>query len=430
MEPVLQVALDLVNAHRAIQIAQEAAEGGVDWLEAGTPLIKSEGMTIVRDLARLGKPVVADMKTMDVGTIEVEMAAKAGAEVVCVLGLASDTTLKESIATAHRYGVRLMVDLIGVEDAPGRAKEMESMGADYVCVHISIDDQMVGKQPFATLQEVAQHIAIPIAAAGGINSETAHTAVANGASIIIVGGAIVKAEQVCQAAKSIKQAILDGKSIATPLFKKYSAENVREAFEKVSTGNICDAMHNQGAMRGIHPLQPGWRVVGPALTVHTLNGDWAKVVEAIDSATPGSVVVVQAGPGNRAVWGELATWSSAKKGLAGVVIDGAVRDVNDIRKLDVPVFARHLVAEAGEPKGYGEIGAQITCGGQQVKQGDWIIGDDSGVVVVPKEQSQEIANRALNVHERENRLREEIKRGSSLGKVLELKKWEKHRYIP
>ena len=80
---------------------------------------------------------------------------------------------------------------------------------------------------------------------------------------------------------------------------------------------------------------------------------------------------------------------------------------------------------AGEPKGFGEIGAEINCGNQIVKSGDWIIGDDSGVVVVPQEIAQEIANRALNVKEQENRIREEIKSGGSLGSVLKLKKWEK-----
>ena len=84
-----------------------------------------------------------------------------------------------------------------------------------------------------------------------------------------------------------------------------------------------------------------------------------------------------------------------------------------------------MAPNAGEPKGFGEIGAEITCGGICVREGDWIVGDDSGVVVIPQEKAVEIANRAIDVHERENRLREEIKRGSTLSKVLRLKKWEK-----
>ena len=94
-------------------------------------------------------------------------------------------------------------------------------------------------------------------------------------------------------------------------------------------------------------------------------------------------------------------------------------------KINFPVYSRHVSPNAGEPKGLGEIGAEITCGNQTVKTGDWIIGDDSGVVVVPQEIAQEMANRALDVKEHENRIREEIKSGGSLGTVVKVKKWEK-----
>jgi len=427
---LLQVALDLINAERAITIAREAAAGGADWLEAGTPLIKSEGMDIIRRLKGLGKNVVADMKTMDVGAVEAEIAARAGADVICVLGLASDETLREAIKSAHQYGAEVMVDMIGLRDAEstvGRAVEAEKMGADYVCVHVAVDEQMKGAEPFAMVKEVAEKCGLPVAAAGGINSETAHIAVENGASIVIVGGAIIKAENVTEATRNIKMAIEKGKAISTELFKKYGRENLKEAFLKVSTCNICDAMHNRGAMRGIFPVKKGYRMAGRAITVKTMDGDWAKVVEAIDVASKGDIIVVEAGEGRRAVWGELATWSSVKKGIGGIVIDGAVRDIPEIVKSDIPVYTKKIVPEAGEPKGYGEIGCDIVCGEQVVRTGDWIVGDDTGIVIVPKEEAQEIANRALNVHERENRIREEIKRGSSLGKVLELKKWEKLR---
>ena len=423
----LQVALDLVNAKRALQIAEEAVGGGADWLEAGTPLIKSEGMEIIRLLKKLGKKVVADMKTMDVGAVEVEMAAKAGAGVVCILGLASDETIREGIETAHRYGAEALVDMIGVGNPAERALQVEEMGADYVCVHVAIDEQMSGVEPFDTIREVAGKCNLPVAAAGGINSETAHIAVQNGAEVVIVGGAIIKAEDVTGATRKIREAMDSGTAVKTSLFKKYGGENLKEAFSKVSTCNICDAMHNRGAMRGIKPVGKGYHMAGRAITVKTIDGDWAKVVEAIDVAGKGDVIVVQAGEGRRAVWGELATRSSIEKGIGGVVIDGAVRDMHEITDSSVPIYARKFVPEAGEPEGYGEIGGEIVCGGQAVRKGDWVVGDDTGVVVVPRERAQEVANRALNVHERENRIREEIKRGSSLGKVLELKKWDKVR---
>jgi 3-hexulose-6-phosphate synthase/6-phospho-3-hexuloisomerase len=396
-------------------------------LEAGTPLIKSEGMDIVRQLKQTfpDKTLVADMKTMDTGALETEMAAKAGADIVCVLAASDDSTISDSLKSARKYGSKIMVDLIGVKDKISRAKKLEKLGVDYLCIHVGIDEQMTGKKPIDILRSLVKTTNLPVAVAGGLNSETVADVVKAGASIVIVGGAVTKAKDVTAATKSIKKGIIEKKVIATEFYKKYDKSELLEAFSKVSTPNISDAMHRKGAMHGIRPVKLGFHMVGEALTVCTINGDWAKPIEAIDKAKKGQVLVIDVNGGKTAIWGELATWSPKIRGLAGVVIDGAIRDLDDIVKMGVPIFCRHVSSNAGEPKGFGEIGAEIQCGGQTVKSGDWIIGDDSGVVVVPKEIAQEIANRALDVKEQEDRIREEIKGGGSLGDVLKLKKWEK-----
>ncbi|UCE38243.1 MAG: orotidine 5'-phosphate decarboxylase [Thermoplasmata archaeon] len=427
-EPVLQVALDVMNLHRALQIASEAIKGGVDWLEAGTPLIKSEGLESIRQLKKTfpSHIIVADMKTMDVGTVEVEMASKAGADIVCIMGVADDSTITEAVKAARRYGCKIMVDLLRTSDPLLRAKDVQKFGADYVCLHVGVDQQMRAENPLEDVVRIASEVEIPVAAAGGLNSETAPKVVEAGATIVIAGSSIIKSPDVEKAASAIKKSILEKKEIPSKLFHKYSQKELHEAFLKISTPNIADAMHTKGAMKGIIPrIKHGMKMVGRAITVKTMDGDWAKPVEAIDKCKPNEVIVIDAGSGHTAIWGELASWSSKKKGIAGVVIDGAARDIDDILEMDFPVFSRHVVPNAGEPKGYGEIGCEIICGEQQVRSGDWIVGDESGVVVVPKEEAVEIVNRALDVHERENRLREEIKRGSTLSEVLKLKKWEK-----
>ncbi len=427
MKVVLQLALDLLNEHRALKIAKDSIKGGVDWLEVGTPLIKSEGMDVVRKIKETfpDRVIVADMKVMDTGAFETEMASKAGADIVCILGVADDSTIIESVKSARNYGSKIMVDLIGVKDKVKRAKELEKMGIDYVCMHIGIDEQMIGKNPVKILKEIVNGTNVPVAVAGGINSETAVDVVNAGASIVIVGGAITKAKDATEATKKIRKAITDKKKIKTDQFKKYSSEDLISAFSKVSTPNISDAMHRAACMQDIHPVKSGYCMVGRAVTVRTIDGDWAKPVEAIDKAEKGDILIIDACKGRIAVWGELATWSAMKKDLAGVVVDGAVRDVDDIVNIDIPVFSRHISSNAGDPKGYGEIGSEVICGGLKVKSGDYVVGDDSGVVVIPSEIAQEIANRALDVKEHENRIRQEIKDGSSLGKVLKLKKWEK-----
>ena len=131
--PVLQVALDMMHLKRAMEIAREAVEGGADWVEAGTPLIKSEGMDSVRQLKRTfpDRIIVADMKVMDTGAYEVEMAAKAGADVVHVLGAADDETIHDAVRAGHKYGGKVCVDLIGIEDRIERARQLQDMGMHF-----------------------------------------------------------------------------------------------------------------------------------------------------------------------------------------------------------------------------------------------------------------------------------------------------------
>jgi 3-hexulose-6-phosphate synthase/6-phospho-3-hexuloisomerase len=416
-----------MQTSRAIPIARESVAGGADWLEAGTPLIKSEGAESIRTLRREfpGIKIVADTKTMDVGSLEVEIVAKAGADIVTILGLSDDSTIEEGVSAARKYGAEIMVDMINVPDKVRRSKEAEAMGASYVCLHMGIDQQMRGEDPpIDILKRIVSETSLPVAVAGGITAETAGMYVEAGASVIIVGGGIMKTANITAATAAVKAA-MGGAKVDTGLSKKYGEEELFEAFSKVSTCNISDAFHKRGVMIGITPrIRSGQRMAGRALTVQTVNGDWGKPVEAIDRAQKGDVIVIDAGGSPVAVWGELASHSAVMMGVAGVVIDGAIRDIDDIKAMDFPAFSRSVAPNAGEPKGYGGIGMEISVGGQMVRTGDWIIGDESGIVVVPKEKAVEVANRALDVHEREDRTREEITRGSTLSKVNELSKWE------
>ncbi len=427
--PVLQVALDFENLSRAMVAAREAVEGGADWVEAGTPLVKSEGLNAVRELKKAfpDRRIVADLKVMDTGAFEVEIAAKAGADLVTVLGAADDGTIAEAVRGGELYGAEVIVDLLGVPDPIARSRRAAELGAAAVCWHVGIDMQMQARTPFEVLAKLAEGSPIPVAVAGGLTSESVAAAVRAGAQILVVGGAITKSPQIAEATRSVLRAIREQKEVPSAEFRRYAGAEVREAFLKVSTPNLSDAMQRQGALHGIVPrlTGPNVRIAGPAVTVVTLDGDWAKPVEAIDRAGPGDVIVVDAGGGTTAIWGELASWSAHGRRLSGVVVDGAIRDVDAILELGFPAFSRHVSPNAGEPKGHGEIGVEVVVGGQKVRPGDWIVGDASGVVVVPRERAPEIANRALDVLEHENRVREEIRRGSTLGTVQKLERWER-----
>src|SRR3970282_25008 len=168
-KPILQVALDFMHLKRAIQAAKEAVLGGADWVEAGTPLVKSEGVESVRALRRAfpNRVVVADLKVMDTGALEVEIAAKAGANVITVMGVTDDATIKEAVKAARRYGAKIMVDLMRVTDKPKRAKELEALGVDYLNMHVSIDEQMIAHTPLEEMKAFFKDSRLPVAVAGG-----------------------------------------------------------------------------------------------------------------------------------------------------------------------------------------------------------------------------------------------------------------------
>ena len=423
----LQVALDFLELSRALKVAEAAVAGGAEYVEVGTPLIKSEGLDAVRRVREQfpDATVIADMKTMDAGRIEAEAAGKAGADVMTVCGTASEATIRECVAGGRHYDCVVAVDLLGVGDPVAFAARAAELGVAWLDVHCAIDQQMAGDDPVALLREVRAVTELTLAVAGGITSETAPAAVAAGADVVIVGGAITKAEDPQQAAADIRKAIDTGEAVATRHFRRATDETIREILQTVRTSDISNGAHLQPCLDGPRPLAPGTFACGRAVTVWAPPGDWAKPVQAIDVAKPGEVIVVNTFGLAPAVWGELATESAKNKGVAGLVVHGAVRDTAVIRQLDFPVWSTVVCSHAGEPKGKGEINVPIEIGGQRIVPGDWIVADDDGVMVLPAGRAVEMANRAADVLEAENRIRAEIKdTNSTLAQVVNLRRWE------
>ncbi len=200
----LQLALDFADLKEALAVAEKAAPY-CDWIEAGTPLIKSEGLRSVSELKKRfpGKVVVADMKTMDTGAFEAGLAANAGADVTTVCGAADMETIKGAIEEGRKRGVAVAVDLINV--APSKWKGIDALGPDYICIHVGIDQQARGMDPLMLLKKLK--VKSKKIVAGGINAQSAPGAVKAGADVVIVGGAITKAKNPAQAAKEIKEAM-------------------------------------------------------------------------------------------------------------------------------------------------------------------------------------------------------------------------------
>lgn len=196
MTPIVQISLDLTNIDEALATAAMALKAGVDWLEAGTPLILAEGLHGVRKLREAfpGIPIVADLKTMDGGYLETEMMAKAGATHVVVMARAHEETVKCAVKAGQDFGVKVMGDNLGCPDMIAAAKWLEDYGCDYVIHHIGYDERRgiaaQGKRmpsPLDQLREVVKAVNIPVQAVGGLTLEQAIQCPKHGAPLVVLG---------------------------------------------------------------------------------------------------------------------------------------------------------------------------------------------------------------------------------------------------
>lgn len=204
----LQVAMDVLTTEAALELAAKVAPH-VDILELGTPLIKSEGLSAITAIkqAHPEKIVFADLKTMDAGELEAEIAFAAGADLVTILGTAGDSTIIGAVATAKKHGKGIVVDLIGVADKAARAKEVVALGAKFVEVHAGLDEQAEPGFSFQTLLDAGRAAGVPFSIAGGVRLDTIVSVAEAGARVAVVGGAIYGAANPAQAAADLRAAV-------------------------------------------------------------------------------------------------------------------------------------------------------------------------------------------------------------------------------
>lgn len=199
MNTIVQISLDLTNKEEALETAALAMRAGIDWLEAGTPLILAEGLHGVRALraAFPNTPIVADLKTMDGGYLEAEMMAKAGATHVVVMARSHPATVKQVVKAGKDYGVKVMGDNLGCPDMVAGAKLLEDLGCDYVIHHIGYDERRDPEvqaryggrmpSPLDQLAEVVKAVSVPVQAVGGLSIEQAIACPRYGAPLVVLG---------------------------------------------------------------------------------------------------------------------------------------------------------------------------------------------------------------------------------------------------
>jgi 3-hexulose-6-phosphate synthase len=225
--PIVQISLDLTSLDEALETAAIAVDAGVDWLEAGTPLLLAHGLHAVERLRTRfpDHPIVADLKTMDAGYLETEMMAKAGASLVVVMGRAHEATIRKSVEAGRAFGVKVMGDNLAADDRIACARWLESLGVDFIVHHIGYDERRLvkGVSPMDELDAVVAAVSVPVQAVGGLTIQQAIECPAHGAPLVVLGAPLVIAADDFKPAGHTLSAVLSeicGEIRKTPLKRR------------------------------------------------------------------------------------------------------------------------------------------------------------------------------------------------------------------
>lgn len=195
MPAIIQISLDVATVEEALALADIAVRSGVDWLEAGTPLITSQGLHAIRALREAfpGVPIVADTKTMDGGGGEHIRCVQAGATTTVVMGQAHDATIRAQVEAARQHGGSVMCDVMLCANKAERARQAQAIGVDSIIVHTGYDERAMHpeRSPLDDLAAVLAAVTVPVQAVGGLSLEQALETVRMGASMVVFGAPLV-----------------------------------------------------------------------------------------------------------------------------------------------------------------------------------------------------------------------------------------------
>ncbi|WP_405294310.1 RraA family protein [Methanobrevibacter sp.] len=200
--------------------------------------------------------------------------------------------------------------------------------------------------------------------------------------------------------------------------------NLMSLLENVSACQVSDAYNavsrRSGTIQSIKPIN-NQKVFGPIFTAETASDDWGTSALAIDEANPGDILFFKVDSEDMAIWGELASTCARDNGIKATVIYGSARDLDALLHMNYPIFASNFCPNAGSALGLGSLNESIEIEGQTINPGDFFIGDESGIVVIPKELFAKTMAATLEVKVKESKIIKEIENGRTLGEIVGLK---------
>lgn len=405
MQPKLQVTLDFLHLENALFCAEQCISGGAEIIEISSLLIKNTGFNSIKIFSeRFPKtPIIADLKTIFSDEIEIKAVAEAGATGITVSGAISEANWKKCIEKTKKYSIEVYLDFRGI--SPFFLKNKISNCKDAHTIIIDKDSNYS-----ILIPEIIQFVP-SISINGIMKAEEIETAVMLGTETFISVFKEQDSNNIKEKVKSLLEAL---KKIDIPVKDScvmHNEQTLVNLFELATPGQLCKAHTDSALIKNIFPIQRFTKIIGRASTIRVYPGSQKAITQHILETPENHIIVIDARGNEPATWGILETELAIRKKIQGVIVYGAITDVNAIRERSFPCYTTSITAIAGIEDVKALYNIPIQIGTTTIQSNDWIIGDDSGVVCIPSKNAFSIANEA---YDRAKEKREYEKRAEQL----------------
>jgi regulator of RNase E activity RraA len=207
--------------------------------------------------------------------------------------------------------------------------------------------------------------------------------------------------------------------------KKNNPITLDNLLEKASSNNVADAMKNlygkHGLIKDIKPINPSYKVVGRVRTVKTNSNDWGTGIKAIYASEPGEILFIDCSDCENAIWGELASQAAKKYGISATIINGASRDTGETLKTGFKLFSKDTMSNAGHPLNEGTINERLVIDDNVIINGDIVVADRDGVIIIPQENVDEVIKEVNNIKKFESDcVKQIIEQNAQLDKLVNI----------
>ncbi|NUM35415.1 MAG: hypothetical protein HUU50_12770 [Candidatus Brocadiae bacterium] len=406
MPAKLFVSLDFLHLENALFYAEQSIAGGIDFLEIGSLLLKNTGFNSVRIFKERfpSLKIVCDLKILQPQILEIEAASKSQIFAITISGAISEQNYQICLDMAQKNSLKAYLDFRGC--APCVVQNALSLipRADAVII-----DFFPQNQSISLFQQISSMTDTPIFLQPSSLDENTLKGPLGFASMLVVPiqeSTSSISKEIISKAKNILNKIESQGEVSQ---KEYNEQTLREKLRKISTVHICEVYRKPIFLEKVYPLHRFTKILGRAYTLRVWPGEQKQVIQYLMEIPEQSILVVDAGgtQGN-AVWSCLATEIAMKRKLSGAVVYGSISDVPYIRQKGFPCYAAALTAIPGQEENTASYNIPLTLGNVTIQPGDWMIGDDNGIVCIPSMQAFAIVDNAFELAKSRESILEEL----------------------